>query len=112
MNSYIDLDLIKTHLNINLDFHDEDEYLLMLADVAVKSIENYIDCPITKYVDDGCLEAPLQQAALLLIGTYYQNRESVTFGTAMPIPHGYEFLLTQYINYESRILQPACHCEA
>jgi len=112
MNTFLDLDVIKRHLNINFDYHDEDEYLLMLADVAFRAIENHIDDSLEKFVYDGQLDPPLVHAALLLIGTYYQNRESVTFGTAMPIPHAYEYLLTPYINYESRVLHRKCDCTA
>lgn len=101
MTAYIDLDLIKNQLNMDLSYTDEDEYLLMLADVAVKAIENHIDHPIEDFVEDGQLEAPLQHAALLLIGNYYQNRESVTYGTVMQVPHGYEYLLHPYIDFSS-----------
>jgi uncharacterized phage protein (predicted DNA packaging) len=104
MTAYIDLDLIKTHLNIDQDYCDEDEYLLTLADVAVRSIANHIDQPIENFLEDGQLDAPLQHAALLLIGTLYQNRESVTYGQCVPVPHGYEYLLHPYICYESRIV--------
>ena len=100
-NLYISLDEIKTHLHIDDSWHGEDEYLLALADVTLAAIENHIDDRLENFVEDGQLDPPLKHAALILIGTYYQNRESVTFGTAMQIPHGYEYLLTPYVNYES-----------
>lgn len=106
MTSYLDLDVLKRHLNIDEDFHDDDEYILILADVAVRSIENHIDCDITQFVEDGQLDPPLEHAARLLVGTYYQNRESVTYGSILQVPQGYEYLLHPYINYESRTL---CH---
>lgn len=59
MTAYIDLDLIKTHLNIDLDYTDEDEYLLTLADVAVRSIANHIDQPVETFLEDGELDAPI-----------------------------------------------------
>lgn len=59
MTAYIDLDLIKTHLNIDLDYTDEDEYLLTLADVAVRSIANHIDQPVEHFLEDGELDAPI-----------------------------------------------------
>lgn len=97
---YIDIDVIKTHLNIDKDYCDEDEYLMMLADVAIRSVENYIDQPIDKFIDgDGELESPLMHAALLLVGTLYQNRESVAFGQSFKIPHAYEYLIQPYVNY-------------
>ena len=102
MTAYIDLELIKSHLNIDQDYCDEDEYLLTLADVAVRTIEKHIDHCIDDYVEDGQLEAPLQHAALLLIGNYYQNRESVTYGQVLQVPHGYEYLLQTYVDYSSK----------
>lgn len=108
MNCYIDLDKIKTHLNIDLDYMDEDEYLLRLADVAVRSIERHIDHDITDFVEDGELDAPLEQAALLLIGNYYQNRESVTYGQVMQVPHGYDYLLHSYIDYSGNASSCCC----
>ena len=97
---FIDIDIIKRHLNIDKDYCDEDEYLMMLADVAIRSVENHIDCPLDRFIDcDGELEPPLHHAALLLIGDLYMNRESVAFGQSYKIPHNYEYLLSPYINY-------------
>ena len=95
----IELSLIKTQLNIDLDYCDEDEYLLTLSDAAVRTVERYIDHDIDDYVEDGILEAPLQQACLLLISTWYQNRESVAYGAPMKLPHGVDYLLQTYIDY-------------
>ena len=101
-NIYIDLDTIKRHLNIDPDYTDEDEYLMMLADVVVRAIENHIDSSISRFVDEsGNLDPALQHAALLLIGNYYQNRESESVGHIVnTIPHGYEYLLQSFIDYQ------------
>lgn len=98
-NIYIDLDLIKQHLNIDPDFTDEDEYLMMLADVCVRAVENHIDQPIDNFVDEnGELDPCLKQACLLLIGSYYQNRETESVGhLVVTIGHGYDYLLNPYI---------------
>lgn len=108
MTAYLDLDLIKNHLNLDLDFVDDDEYLLILADVAVKTIQNHIDHDIEDFVEDGQLDAPLQHAALLLIGNYYQNRESVTYGQVLQVPHGLEYLLQTYVDYSSKNVKNCC----
>lgn len=100
-NIYIDLDTIKRHLNIDPDYTDEDEYLMNLSEVAVTAIENHIDSPISRFIHDGELPAPLLHAALLLIGNYYQNRESESIGHIVnTLPHGYEYLLQSYIDYQ------------
>jgi hypothetical protein len=105
---YIELDLIKEQLNLDLDYTDQDRYLLTLADVAERSIENYIDDDLSKYITDGEMDAPLQQAALMLITTWYENRAAVTYGTAMKIPHTVDWLLAPYINYASRKIHGDC----
>ena len=106
--NYIDLDIIKKHLNIDEDFIDDDVLLLNYAEAAQRAIENHIDQSLDNFVDDGQLDPGLQQAALLIIGTWYQNRESVTYGPAQQVPHCYEYLLNQYINYEGRNTQNPC----
>lgn len=110
MQGLIDLDLIKRQLNLDLSYDEEDEYLLILADVAVRAIENHIDCPIDEFVYDGQLDPPLQHAALLLIGNFYQNRESVTYGAVLQVPHGYEYLLHPYIDFSTKP-DSKCNCK-
>lgn len=107
MTAYIDLDLIKEHLNIDKDFKEQDLYLLQLADAAVKIIEKKIDQPLDPFIEDGELESPLLQAALLLIGTWYVQRETITFGNAMPVPHTLDYLLQPYICYYNK----QCDCK-
>lgn len=99
-NIYITLEQIKAHLNIDPDFTDDDEYLMTLADVAIKAIENHIDHSIEQFCHDGVLEAPLQHAALLLIGTWYMQRESISIGHIVAVPeHCLDYLLMPYIDY-------------
>lgn len=105
MAAVIELETIKQQLNIDLDYESEDLYLLTLADVAVKAIENHIDHPIDDYIVDGQLDSALQQAALMLIATWYQNRESVAYGAPMKLPHGVDYLLESYIDYAHK-----CNC--
>ena len=40
---YLNLDLIKKHLNIDSDFHDDDDYLTLLGDVVEQVTERHID---------------------------------------------------------------------
>lgn len=44
----------------------------------------------------GLLPAPLRQAMLLLIGTWYGQRESIGDGQVREVPHTVDFLLTPY----------------
>lgn len=48
----------------------------------------------------GKIPTPLLQAMLLLLGTYYSNRENVAFASSVEIPLSYSYLLSLYQNYD------------
>ena len=92
--------LIKKHLNIDYSFTDDDDYLMMLENVAVKLVEKHIDKPIKDMLDKGeNLQSPLVQAILLQIANMYQSRESVAFSNAVEIPRSYDYILSLYKDY-------------
>lgn len=102
---YIQLYEIKKHLNINEDFHDDDEYLVSLEEVAEKVVETNIDTKLVKLEDgDGEIPSPLKQAMLLLIGNFYANRESVAFAMSTEVPHSYRYLIDLYRDYRGENL--------
>jgi hypothetical protein len=96
---YIDLDTIKRHLIID---HDDDNLLLAdLETVAEDAVRRDLNLYSLKDIEDcsGMLPSCVTQAMLLLIGTLYANRESVSYGQAHPVPHAYEYLLDLARNY-------------
>lgn len=96
---YIDLDTIKRHLIID---HDDDNLLLAdLETVAEDAVRRDLNLYSLKDIEDcsGMLPSCVTQAMLLLIGTLYANRESVSYGQAHPVPHAYEMLLDLCRNY-------------
>ena len=97
---YVQLYEIKKHLNINSDFHDDDEYLGYLEEVAEKVVENNIDTKLRKLEDgDGDIPSPLKQAMLLLIANFYANRESVAFAQNANISYSYQYLIDLFRDY-------------
>lgn len=97
---YIQLYQVKKHLNIDEDFHNDDEYLMSLVEVAEKVVEKNIDTSLKLLEDgDGFIPAPLIQAMLLLIGNFYANRESVAFASSSEVPLSYNYLIDLYRNY-------------
>ena len=96
---YLDLSTIKQHLYI--DHNDEDRYLCDLESVAEDAVKTDLNLNSLSELEDetGMLPASVIQAMLLLIGTLYANRESVTYGTPHTVPHSYEYLLALYRNY-------------
>lgn len=100
---YINLNTIKKHLNIDSFFTDDDEYLMMLEAVAESTVEKHIDSNLSDLCDSsGALPAPLIHAMLLLIGSMYMQRESVTYSTISEVPQSYNYLLDLYKDYSKK----------
>ena len=101
--SYLQLYQIKKHLNIDEDFHLDDEYLVDLSIVAEQVVQKHIDNNLDELCaeNDGELPSPLMHAMLLLIGNFYANRESVAFASSSEIPLSYSYLLDLYKNYNN-----------
>lgn len=100
---YLQLYQIKKHLNINEEWHDDDEYLVDLALVAESVVSQHIDKKLSDLEDErGLIPAPLVHAMLLFIGDMYQSRESVAFTNATEIPFSYDYLLSLYKDYSKK----------
>lgn len=99
---YIQLDLAKKHLNIEEDFTDDDEYILSLIEVAESAVRVHVNEDFASIAEKngGCLPPPILQAALLMIGNMYQNREPI--GTKnQALPFNYQYLIDLYRNYNN-----------
>jgi len=96
---YLDLAQVKQHLYI--DHNDDDQYLADLITVAENAVKKDLNLYCLKEIEDetGMLPASVIQAMLLLIGTLYANRESVSFGNPSVVPHAYQYLLDLNRNY-------------
>lgn len=100
---FLSLDTVKKHLNIDSDFHDDDEYIIHLILVAEKVVERHIDCEFDTLLDEvGMIPTPLLQAMLLFIGNMYQSREAVAFTSVTEIPLSFAYLLDLYKNYSDK----------
>jgi hypothetical protein len=99
---YLNLEIIKNHLNIEQQFDADDMYLYALLDVAQAAVEKYLDIPLEDMENnDGMLPSPILHAILLLIGTFYAQRESVSTASMQPVPNAFELLCDLYRNYSS-----------
>ncbi len=106
--TYLQLEDIKKHLNIDSDFTDDDNYITSLGDVAEQAISTHIESDLSVIAQDngGVLPSPLLHAMLLLCGTLYMSRETVSFGSATQVPlsvnaSAYDYLLSPYISYKN-----------
>lgn len=109
--AYFTIDEIKKHLNIDMEFTDDDEYILSLEGVSEAIVAEHIRQSLSDIAEsnEGQLPAPIKHAILLLTGTYYANRESVTFASAHELPTSYEYLLSPYIKYGAS-QSTTCNC--
>ncbi len=98
---YLDLDIVKKHLNLESSYTEDDEYILGLMDVAEEAVEVHLNGKLATYAEEngGCLPAPIYQAALLQVGNLYQNREIVGTSKATMLPFNYRYLLDLYRHY-------------
>ena len=96
---YLDLSTIKQHLYI--DHNDDDRYLCDLESVAEDAVRADLNLDSLKEIEDetGMLPASVIQAMLLLVGTLYANRESVSYGSPVKVPHTYDWLISLYRIY-------------
>lgn len=98
---YLTLEQVKQHLNISNDFTEDDEYILGLIDVAKSVVEVHCNATLKQLADEhnGIIPPPIIQAALLYIGSLYQNREIVANTKVTTLPFNYEYLINLYIHY-------------
>lgn len=96
---YTTLNQAKKHLQIDVDFTDDDSYITYLIQVAEDAVAQNLDIPLKDLLDDGLLPASITQAILLLVGNLYNNREPISYGTVTKIPYTLEYLVGLYKKY-------------
>ena len=84
------LEEVREHLRLD-EYPYEDQDLLRLIDVAIEQVQFGINQPI-----QDPAPASLKQAALLIIGHLYENRESTTTEALKMIPMGVRYLMHPY----------------
>ena len=105
----ISLELVKKHLNVDEEYKDDDAYIMQLIQVAENAVIKELDlrCPEQMLDEQGEIKADIQHAILLLVGSFYANREGVTYGVPNKLPYAFQYLLDlnhdySYKNYHCR----------
>lgn len=94
---YLTLEDIKLQVSQTADV--DDDLLTMLGNAAEQATENQIDRPLRELEDcAGRIPHALRQAMLMLVGTLYDNRESVTFAQSHALA-AYEVMIGPYRRY-------------
>lgn len=99
---YLTIELIKKQCNIDSWYHDDDEYLAILAETAESMVDEHLNNNLSKILEENNnrLPAPIRQAMLLLVGNFYQNREGIAFTAVTELPLSYSYLLYPYKSYK------------
>lgn len=95
MAALLDLDTTKLHLRVTHD--DEDTLITALIATATAAAADYLNMPIESV--DSTVPSPIKSAALLLIGSLYNDRESQGDRPYNKNPT-FEMLLQPYKVYE------------
>lgn len=96
---YITLKEAREHLNITDEFFtDDDRYILSLIAVAEDAVEKRLDRSLGDCVDSrtGELAPAVRQSVLLLIGTFYNQREATSVQNVKEVPLTFGFLSDLY----------------
>ena len=98
--TYLNLELIKNHLNLQ-NFSDDDTYLQHLGSAVEFVVERDVDKKLTTIAQENGGELPpsLVHAMLLLLGTYYANRENISYASCVEVPKTYAYICDLYRCY-------------
>lgn len=100
-NEYISLEAAKKHLNIDINYHDDDElirdYINNAISIVLEDSCNTIDALVD---NSGALKGVAKQAIMLKLGDLYAYRESVYNGGINEVPGGYDRLIKLIRNYQ------------
>lgn len=86
MSQYLTLDRIKQQVIVDTDFHDDDDYLLYLADVAQDYVEQELDSSLDMIVAEhnGTLPKGIEHCMLLIIDYFYSTNRGSNEGQEIP----------------------------
>ena len=92
-----DLDLLKKHV-LSDEFSDDDDYLQHLLDAAVEYVRTSTNRTEEELLELGGGEwpKPLQQAALLTAGHWYNQREAASGVQMAEVPYTFQALVKPY----------------
>ena len=94
---FLSLDDIKAQARIEEDFHDEDEYLMLLGRAAERNLLNSICRTYEEVVAEyGEWPEDLTLAALMLTSHWYNHHEPAESVTMSVVPYTYDLLYMPY----------------
>lgn len=93
----LDLELLKKHVRAD-EFSEDDDYLQHLLDAAVEYVRTSTNRTEEELLELGRGEwpKPLQQAALLTAGHWYNQREAVSGVQMAEVPYTFQALVKPF----------------
>lgn len=96
---YITVEQVKKHLNIDLSFDDDNEYIESLIEVAEDAVQKNTNIALDEQEEGGELPPSTIHSILLLIGNLYNNREATTYSQVTEVPYAYKYLINLNRNF-------------
>ena len=99
MLQFLTIDEIKKQLNVDLEYHDDDEFLELVGESAEDMIAQLIDCPIEQVeAKFGEVPASIRHAARMLCDYMYSQQRGSS-GESIDIPEAIFTILKLYRNF-------------
>jgi len=89
------LELFKKHVRAE-EISDDDDYMMHLLEASEANIFNKINRKKADVVVNGELPKPIVQAILMLAGSWYMQRESISDKQMYEVPDSVSALLKPY----------------
>ena len=94
------LEEVKTHCRIDQHYHEEDNYLYDLIEVAEHDVAQRIRYKsIEEAFPDGSMPPNVRHAIKIVVANLYENRESISAATLSKVPETLDALLGPYVRY-------------
>ncbi len=100
---YIDLVTCKKHLNIDEYYTKDDDYLIHLIKSAEDAVSKRLNVKHLSHLINpytGGLPEDVIHSILLLIGSWYAQRETFAFQSIGQLTHNFDFLADLNRNYK------------
>ena len=99
---WLNLELIKAQLRIELDFDDEDAILILYGEAAEDTLLNYVGMSYEEVMEKyGKMPMALVQASLMLVDNSYQHRSPASPQNMYFVLYGFDTLVKPYIRLSS-----------
>lgn len=89
------LELFKKHVRAE-EVSDDDDYMMQLLEASEANIINRLNRERNEIEVDGLLPKPIVQAVLMLAGSWYMQRESITDKQMYEVPDSVSALIKPY----------------